>query len=76
MRPIERFIGGDTSPALLEAIREQYIVHGNTALAAALAKVVKLMEHVPGARLIEQGNADNHILRQRFTVPTFIPQLK
>lgn len=62
MRPIERFTGGPTAPALLQALSEQYIVHGNAALAAALAKVVRLEEHAPGARLSEQGNADNHIL--------------
>lgn len=62
MRPIERFSGGPTAPALIQALREQYIVHGNAALAAALAQVVTLEEHAPGARLIEQGKADNHIL--------------
>lgn len=62
MRPIDRFSGGATSPTLLRALSEQYIVHGNTALAAALAEVVKVEEHRPGARLIEQGSADNHIL--------------
>ena len=62
MRPIERFSGGPNAPALLQALNEQYIVHGNAALAAALAKVVRLEEHAPGTRLIEQGNADNHIL--------------
>ena len=62
MRPIERFSGGPTAPPLLQALGEQYIVHGNAALAAALAKVVTLEEHVQGTRLIEQGKADNHIL--------------
>lgn len=62
MRPIERFAGGPNAPALLQALNEQYIVHGNAVLAAALAKVVRLEEHPPGTRLIEQGNADNHIL--------------
>ncbi|MEW6672839.1 MAG: TIR domain-containing protein [Thermodesulfobacteriota bacterium] len=62
MRPIERFSGGVTSPSLLQALREQYIVHGNSALAAALAEVVEVEEHAPGTHLIEQGKADNHIL--------------
>ncbi|MBP9155914.1 MAG: nucleotide-binding protein [Xanthomonadales bacterium] len=61
MRPIERFAGGPTAPALLQALGEQYIVHGNATLAAALAKVVRLEEHAPGTQLIEQGNADDHI---------------
>ena len=61
MRPIERFTGGPTAPALLQALSEQYIVHGNASLAAALAGVAKLEEHAPGTRLIEQGKADNHI---------------
>lgn len=62
MRPIERFTGKETSPALLQALCDQYIIHGNGVLAAAFAKVVRLEEHAPGARVIEQGNADNHIL--------------
>lgn len=61
MHPIERFSGGPTSPALFQALSEQYIVHGNAALAAALAKVVTLEEHAPGTQLIEQGRADNHM---------------
>lgn len=62
MRPIDRFVGGATSPALLQALREQYIVHGNAALATALAAVAKVEEHVPGTLLIEQGKADNDLL--------------
>lgn len=62
MRPIERFSSGPTAPALLHALNEQYIVHGNTELAAALANVLTLEEHAAGTRLIEQGKADNHIL--------------
>jgi CRP/FNR family transcriptional regulator, cyclic AMP receptor protein len=62
MRPIDRFIGGATSPALLQALTEQYIVHGNEALATALAAVVKVEEHVPGTLLIEQGAADNDLI--------------
>lgn len=61
MRPIERFAGGPNSPALLRALDAQQIVHGNAALAAALAKVIRLEEHAAGTRLIEQGNADDHI---------------
>lgn len=59
MRPIERFSGGSTSPLLRQALCEQYIVHGNAALAMALAKVVKVEEHAPGTHIIEQGKADN-----------------
>lgn len=62
MRPIERFSGGSTAPALIHALCEQHIVHGNAELAAALAKVINLEEHPPGTRLIEQDKADNHIL--------------
>jgi CRP/FNR family cyclic AMP-dependent transcriptional regulator len=62
MNPIERFSGGANSPSLLQALREQYIVHGNAALATALAKVVKVEEHAPETHLIEQGNVDNHML--------------
>jgi predicted nucleotide-binding protein len=62
MRPIDRFSGGSASPTLLQALGEQYIVHGNQALAAALGGVAKIEEHPPGTRLIEQGKADNHIL--------------
>lgn len=62
MRPIERFSDGASAPALLQALGEQYVVHGNAALSAALAAAVTLYEYAPGTRLIEQGNADNHIL--------------
>lgn len=62
MRPIDRFVGGATSPALIQALREQYIVYGNAPLATALATVVMLEEHVPGTLLIEQGKADNDLL--------------
>ena len=60
MGPIERFSGGATAPALLQALSEQYVVHGNAVLAAALADAATLDEYAPGTRLIEQGNADNH----------------
>lgn len=62
MRPIDRFVGGPTSPGLLQALKEQYIVHGNAALAMALAAVVKVEEHKPGTLLIEQCQADNDLL--------------
>lgn len=62
MRPIDRFVGGAKSPALLQALRDQYIVHGNMSLATALAAVAKVEEHLPGALLIEQGKADNDLL--------------
>lgn len=62
MRPIERFSGGSTAPALLQALSEQYLVHGSARLAAALAEVATVEECAPGTRLIEQGKADNHIL--------------
>jgi predicted nucleotide-binding protein len=62
MQPIDRFVGGATSTALLRALMEQFIVHGNAALATALAAVVKVEEHVPGTLLIDQGKADNDLL--------------
>lgn len=62
MQPIDRFVGGATSLSLIQALREQYIVHGNASLAMALAAVVKVEEHLPGTRLIEQGKADNDML--------------
>lgn len=62
MRPIDRFSSGSASTTLIQALGEQYIVHGNLALAGALAGVAKVEEHPPGTRLIEQGKADNHIL--------------
>lgn len=62
MRPIERFTGENAAPALLQALCDQYIIHGNGALAAAFARVARLEEHAPGAQVIKQGSADNHIL--------------
>lgn len=62
MRPIDRFTGGSASATLLQALGEQYIVHGDLTLAAALAGIATVEEHPPGTRLIEQGKADNHVL--------------
>lgn len=58
MEPLDRF---SASGALIEALRGQFIVHGDSALATELTKAVTLGEHRPGALLIQQDRADNHL---------------
>jgi hypothetical protein len=61
MQPIDRFAGGPTARPLLEALRNQYIVQGDNALAAELAKVAKLTQYAPGTCIIQQGHPDNDV---------------
>ena len=61
MEPIDRFAGGPSARTLLEALRNQSIVHGEAALAVDLAKFVALEQHASGATLIKQDDADNDI---------------
>ena len=61
MQPIDRFAGGATARPLLEALQNQYIVRGDYALAAELAKVATVTQYSAGARIIEQGHADNDV---------------
>lgn len=61
MQPIDRFSGGPTAPPLLDALRNQYAIHGDERIAGALAQVAKLAQYPPGTRIIEQGAADNDV---------------
>jgi predicted nucleotide-binding protein len=61
MGPIVRFTDAGGRARLVEALRTQYIVHGNEALATALAGVCHLSQHPPGSRIIDQGGADTDI---------------
>jgi predicted nucleotide-binding protein len=61
MEPIDRFLAGPASPTLLDALRDQFVVHGDGSLASELAKVVKLAQHLSGTTLIQQDHADNTI---------------
>ncbi|HPF99015.1 MAG TPA: nucleotide-binding protein [Kiritimatiellia bacterium] len=58
---ITRFQGSAGRPALLMALRSQYIVRDDAAIAAALADRVSLAQHAPGAALISQDAADNDL---------------
>ena len=60
MQPIDRF-SNDTE-VLIDALNNQYLVHGDRAAATELAKVATLSQHLPGTTVIHQGAADNAIL--------------
>lgn len=61
MQPIDRFSGGPGKSRLIDAMANQMIVHGDMRLAEELAKIATLTEHAAGARIIEQGGADNEV---------------
>jgi CRP-like cAMP-binding protein len=58
MQLIDRF---KDQRVFIDALRAQYIVQGNGAIAADLAKVANLSQHPAGTPLIQQGAHDNHI---------------
>lgn len=61
MQPIDRFAGSASPKLLLEAFRDQYAVHGDSALAGELAKVASVRQHSAGEVIIEQNHADNDV---------------
>jgi predicted nucleotide-binding protein len=58
---IKRFQGEAGRAALLDALREQKLVAGNTEIAQRMADVSELIEVSPGTVLIEQDAADNDV---------------
>src|ERR1700684_947890 len=61
MQPIDRFSGDVNAELLTEAFRNQYLVHGDSALAVELSRTAKLVQLSAGARVIEQGDSDNDL---------------
>jgi len=62
IEPIARFSGGADSPTLIEALCNQFVVHGDRDLARELANVAKLTQYPQGTFIIQQDNADNSII--------------
>jgi CRP/FNR family transcriptional regulator, cyclic AMP receptor protein len=58
---IKRFEGEDGKKTLVEALRDQKIVAGNTALAEQIASTASLISVKAGAAIIEQGASDNDL---------------
>jgi CRP/FNR family cyclic AMP-dependent transcriptional regulator len=58
---IERFQGGSGRQNLIEALRAQKIVGGDTGLAEQIANLGSIIELSPGTSIIEQGAEDNDI---------------
>ena len=56
---IERFQRDGGRALLVEALRDQVLIHGDSALAAEIANVVLLEEHASGTRIITQDHSDN-----------------
>ncbi|HET9663039.1 MAG TPA: cyclic nucleotide-binding domain-containing protein [Burkholderiales bacterium] len=52
---LERFQGKDGRVALLNALRAQFLVDGNTEIADKLASATQLREYGPGVPLFSQG---------------------
>lgn len=52
---IERFEGKEGRATLLNALRSQFLVEGNSEIAIALASVIRLREFAPGAAFIIEG---------------------
>jgi CRP-like cAMP-binding protein len=52
---LERFQGKDGRSALLNALRSQFVVDGNTDVADKIASGAQLREYAPGERLFAQG---------------------
>jgi CRP/FNR family transcriptional regulator, cyclic AMP receptor protein len=53
---IERFQGRDGRAALLNALRSQFLVDGNTDIADLMASVSKLREFAAGAEIFTEGD--------------------
>ena len=61
---LERFQGRDGRAALLNALRSQFLVDGNTDVADKIASAAQLKEYAPGARLFARGDrgTDLHMI--------------
>jgi CRP/FNR family cyclic AMP-dependent transcriptional regulator len=58
----DRFQGEAGRRLLVEALKSQFIVRGQDAVADTLASVATIEEFDPGQLLIRQGDADNDLL--------------
>ena len=58
---LERFQGKDGRSTLLNALRSQFIVDGNTEVADKLASAAQLREYTPGQRIFSRGERGTDI---------------
>src|SRR2546423_7815610 len=61
MSMLARFHGADGRPRLIEALRNQFLVNGDSTVAEELANVATLAEHPSGHAFIVQDATDNDI---------------
>lgn len=52
---LERFQGKDGRVALLNALRTQFLIDGNSEIAGIIASAIKLRDYPPGTPLFSQG---------------------
>jgi CRP-like cAMP-binding protein len=53
---LERFQGKDGRPALMDALRRQFLVDGSSGIADMIASAMQLKEYHQGEALFEQGD--------------------
>lgn len=58
---LERFQGKDGRAALLNALRGQFIVDGNSDIADKIASAARIKEYSPGTRLFTQGERGSDV---------------
>jgi len=58
---LERYQGKDGRAALLNALRSQFLVDGNSDVADKIASAGHLAEYAPGARLFAQGERGTEV---------------
>jgi CRP/FNR family transcriptional regulator, cyclic AMP receptor protein len=61
VQPLDRFTGTENLRTLEEALRDQFLVHGNAEIASEIAAVAVLKQHSAGTSIISQDGADNDI---------------
>lgn len=59
---LERFQGREGRAALLNALRNQFLVDGNSEIAELIASASQLQEFAPGSPLFTQGERGSHLL--------------
>lgn len=58
---LERFQGKDGHAALLNALRSQFVVDGNSEIAELIASASRIKEFAPGAALFVQGERSSDL---------------
>lgn len=59
---LERFQGREGRAALLNALRNQFLVDGSSEIAELIASASQLQEFTPGSPLFTQGERGSHLL--------------